>query len=276
MPDSYMEAEKRDASLILIGDLCVEPMAPAFHVEGWDNMPIGRFFNRFGQRFHSIAWYVDEGMQDLYARIHAAGVRTYTTGGQPVTGDEAPRTLFTHPRDTCTQLEFVPGDIGDSVRDPRFRPGWTPLWWAERHPLGIQRYSHVTVTTRDLAKAKEMYVGVLAGTLLHEGDGSPGASSAFVLLGDTVVELAAPVDTSSAIGRHLERWHEGIYSITYQVANLEEAESYLDRKGVKMSHRDEHTMTTDPATSQGCVLGFTTRAIPGDRRPAWGDAVPAQ
>ena len=36
MPDSYMPAEKRDASLVVLGDLCMEPLAPAFSVDGWD------------------------------------------------------------------------------------------------------------------------------------------------------------------------------------------------------------------------------------------------
>ena len=34
MPESYMPTEVRDASLVLIGTLCVEPLAPAFRVEG--------------------------------------------------------------------------------------------------------------------------------------------------------------------------------------------------------------------------------------------------
>ena len=81
MPDSYMPAEKRDASLVVLGDLCVETLAPAFSVEGWDSMPLGRFYRRFGERYHSLAWYVDEGMQDLYDALRSAGVRCYTTGG---------------------------------------------------------------------------------------------------------------------------------------------------------------------------------------------------
>src|SRR5579862_7713837 len=42
MPEGYMAAEKRDASLVLIGELCVEPLAPAFRVPGWEDLPLGR------------------------------------------------------------------------------------------------------------------------------------------------------------------------------------------------------------------------------------------
>src|SRR2546425_1092250 len=53
--NGYSAAEKRDASLVLIGDLVMEPMAPA-REEGAEAMPVGRFHARFGQHLHSIAW----------------------------------------------------------------------------------------------------------------------------------------------------------------------------------------------------------------------------
>jgi hypothetical protein len=36
MDGSYSALEKRDASLIAIGNCIIEPMAPSKHVEGWD------------------------------------------------------------------------------------------------------------------------------------------------------------------------------------------------------------------------------------------------
>src|SRR3954452_2738719 len=81
MPSGYMSAEKRDASLFLIGDLCIEPLAPAMRVDGWDQMPLGRFFTRHGKRLHSLAWYVDEGMGELYDRLRSAGFDCRGTAG---------------------------------------------------------------------------------------------------------------------------------------------------------------------------------------------------
>ena len=52
IPESYMAAEKRDASLVLLGDLCIEPLAPAFRVEGWERMPLGRYYSQHGKRLH--------------------------------------------------------------------------------------------------------------------------------------------------------------------------------------------------------------------------------
>jgi catechol 2,3-dioxygenase-like lactoylglutathione lyase family enzyme len=271
MPDSYGAAEVRDASLVLIGDLCIETLAPAFRVEGWDAKPLGRFYRRLGKRFHSLAWYVDEDMDDLFGRLRGAGIRCYGTGGVRLEGGDPPRTLFTHPRDTWTQLEFVAGSIGGTMRDPRYRPEWNPAWWADRHPLRIQNFSHTTISTRDLARALEFYVGVLQGRLIHEGEVACNqSSSAFVLVGDDLmIELAQPADEASPVALDMQRYHESIYSVTYKVHDVAQAEEYLNRKGVKFSTNDGVTLVTDPATTQGCVMAFTGESVPGDPRPDW-------
>lgn len=285
MPESYMEAEKRDASLVLLGDLCVEPLAPAFRVEGWDRMPLGRYYSQHGKRLHSLAWYVDEGMEDLYRALRAADVECRGTAGVLLTGDYTEGPVFTHPRDTLTQLEFIaapntPG--GPSILpDPRFTAGWSPSWWADYHPVQIQKISHVTVSTYDLAKARDLYTGLLQGTLLHE-DVNPvhGSRSAFVLVGaDTVVELAEPVG-EGPLQADMARFHESLYSLTFKVRDLADARGYLESKGVKFASADATTLVSDPETTQGCVMGFTTWAIPGDPRSDWtdlsGDFIPAQ
>lgn len=271
MPDSYGSAEVRDASLVLLGDLCIEPLAPAFRMEGWDDMPLGRYYRRHGRRLHSLAWYVDEGLDDLFHDLIGAGVRCYGTGGVKLDGSESMLALFTHPRDTCTQLEFVDTKVATMLMDPRFRPDWSPAWWADRHPLHLRKFSHATVTTRDVNLALEVYVGVLKGRLIHEGDvESHGSRSAFVLVGDVIVELAQPAHESSPLAQDMQRYHESLYSLTYKVADLGVAEEYLARKGVKFSVNNGTVLVSDPTTTQGCVMEFSALDVPGDPRSDWG------
>src|SRR5207249_11762022 len=73
---SYAPDLKRHASLVSIGDLCIEPMQPAFEGEGWEKVPLGRFFEHWGPQWHSIAWYVDdvEGLTELRDRLEGADV----------------------------------------------------------------------------------------------------------------------------------------------------------------------------------------------------------
>jgi hypothetical protein len=285
MPEGYMAAEKRDASLVVLGDLCIEPLAPAFRVDGWDKMPLGRFYSRHGKRLHSIAWYVDAGMSDLYDSLRAAGFDCRGTAGVRLTEDYVEGPVFTNPKDTLTQLEFIPAPNvpgGPSMlRDPRYAEGWHPSWWADFHPLQIQKTSHVTVSTFDLARARDIFVGVLQGTLLFEGDNEiHGSHSAFVLVGsDLIIELAEPIE-GGPLQQDMVRFHHGVYSLTFKVRDLEMAREHLDRKGVKTDRVDEETIVTDPETSHGCVMAFTTWEVPGDPRPDWSNItdgpVPAQ
>ena len=55
----YEKAAVRNASLLVIADMVMEPVQLA-DVPGAEQSPIGRFRARFGQHFHSIAWYVDD------------------------------------------------------------------------------------------------------------------------------------------------------------------------------------------------------------------------
>lgn len=274
MPEGYMEAEKRDASLVLLGDLCIEPLAPAFSVDGWDRKPLGRFYLKHGKRLHSIAWYVDEGMGELYERLRAADIECRGTAGVHLADAYVDGPVFTHPRDTLTQLEFIPSPNAPGgpslLRDPRYQPGWSPSWWADYHPLQILKVSHVTLSTDDLAKAIDLYVGVLGGTLLQETDnGQLGARTAFVLVGtDLVIELAQPV-SEGPLQADMARFHHGLYGLTFKVRDLGDAEAHLERKGVKFSHSDSTTLISDPETTHGAVMGFTTEVIPNDPRPDW-------
>jgi hypothetical protein len=285
MPESYMDAEKRDASLVLLGDLCIEPLAPAFRVDGWERMPLGRYYAQHGQRLHSLAWYVDEGMDEIYRTLRAAGVECRGTAGVLLTGDYVGGPVFTHPRDTLTQLEFIPSPNAPGgpslLRDPRFEPNWSASWWADYHPLQIQKVSHLTISTYDMAKARDVYIGLLQGTLLHE-DVNPilGARSAFVLVGsDTIVELAEPMG-EGPLQSDMVRFHQSLYSLTFKVRDLGDAEQYLESKGVKFTSTDDTILVTDADTTNGCVMAFTTWEVPGDPRSDWtalsGDPIPAK
>jgi hypothetical protein len=110
--------------------------------------PLGRFFTRHGQRFHSIAWYVDEGMAELFDTLRAAGFDCRGTAGVRLTGDYVEGPVFTNPADTLTQLEFIPSPNAPGgptlLNDPRYAPGWSPSWWADYHPMQIHEGTVVT------------------------------------------------------------------------------------------------------------------------------------
>src|SRR5271156_2987129 len=79
---NYMPGEKRDASLVILGDAVIEPLAPAFSVQGWDAIPLGRCKPRLGTHWHSMAWYTDDE-SEIWRRCSGKGNRVCVEGGAP-------------------------------------------------------------------------------------------------------------------------------------------------------------------------------------------------
>jgi catechol 2,3-dioxygenase-like lactoylglutathione lyase family enzyme len=271
MDGNYSAMEKRDASLVAIGNCIIEPMAPSKNVEGWDVMPVGRFWKKFGSHWHSLAWYCTE-TGAIWDQLVPRGVRMVTDGGNPLdgrpTGERSATSngsLFTHPKDTGTQLEFYPHVMPS---DPRFAPGWDGEWWAANHPLGLRRLAYATLVVRDMDRAVDMYVGGLGGKLLHEDTSAlTGTRNVYVLIGaDTIVELASPASGDSLAGQDLAAYGDMLHAVAFRVNSLPAAEQHLAGQGIGVIARDDHTIVADPQKTFGAPFRFTTWDVPGDPR----------
>jgi catechol 2,3-dioxygenase-like lactoylglutathione lyase family enzyme len=261
---NYMPGEKRDASLVVLGDCVIEPLAPAFRVDGWDAMPLGRFYQRFGSHWHSIAWYTDDA-GEIWQRCTDNGIRVLVEGGVLTTQRPGPNAaIMTHPRDTIAQLEFMnPYGTSMAELDPRLKPDWDPSWWATSHPLGLVGLAYATVLTRDRERAKHIYTDILGGTLVHEDSSElTGTSNSYVLLGDTVVELATPTQDGTLAAADMAAHGEAFHAATFRVNDLGQAEKYLQSKGIEPLASDETTLLTRPETTHGVPFRWTTGDIP--------------
>jgi hypothetical protein len=104
---------------------------------------------------------------------------------------------------------------------------------------------------------------------LYETDNPVHPSrSAYVLIGDLVVELAQPTG-AGPLQDDMARFHHGIYSLTFKVRDLDDAIQHLERKDVVVQRVDDETVVTDADTSYGCRMSFTTWSIPDDPRTDW-------
>lgn len=269
MDNNYMPGEKRDASLVLLGDTVIEPLAPAFRVEGWDAMPLGRFYNRFGNHWHSIAWYTDDA-GEMWERCTAAGVRVFVEGGVMTSDRPRPRSaIMTHPKDTITQLEFFnPEGSSMSQRDPRINGSdFDPRWWIENHPIKTPGLAYTTILTRDLDRATGIFAGVLGGNVLHKGSSElTGTDDVYVQLGDTVVQLSVPNRDQTVAAADMERNGEIHHGATFRVLDLDATQEYLEHHGIRSLGRDDNTLISDPATTHGAVFRWTTWDVPGGPR----------
>jgi len=78
----YEKMAGRDASLIAIGEVIMEPMMPA-RVANLLNPSVEKFHDRFGQHFHSIAWYVDD-VAEISTQLDQHGLRLFNISGKTV------------------------------------------------------------------------------------------------------------------------------------------------------------------------------------------------
>ncbi|HKV54497.1 MAG TPA: VOC family protein [Candidatus Binataceae bacterium] len=259
----YEKLAGRDASLIAIADVVMEPMMPA-RQEKLQNESVKKFHDRFGQHFHSIAWYVDD-VEAISGELDKHGLRLFNILGKTVKPPHGSFAIWTHPRETHGQLEFALA--GNYTIDPRLQPAWSNAFWHERHPLGIQRASHITVLVRDLPSAKRLYCDVLGGKLIHEEEIPNRKKSAFVAVGeDSVVELAQPLSPSSAEGRDMEQNGEGIHALVFKSADVAKAGKFLESKGLKPESDGPDSIALGKEQAFGMVVGFTRRALPNDPR----------
>jgi catechol 2,3-dioxygenase-like lactoylglutathione lyase family enzyme len=259
----YEKLAGRDASLIAISEVIMEPMMPA-RVANLQNQSVKKFHDRFGQHFHSIAWYVDN-VEEILAQLDRSGLRLFNIVGKQVKPGEEKFAIWTHPKETHGQLEFAV--IGKYSIDPRLQPAWSNAYWAQQHPLGIERASHITVVVRDLPSAKRLYCDILAGKLMHEEETPGRKRSAFVAVGaDTVVELAQPLSQSGPEGQEMERNGEGVYSVTFATRDLSRADTFLKSRQLRPEPDGADSIALGQNQAFGMVMRFTQRKLPNDPR----------
>lgn len=257
----YERPARRTASLTVVCDQCMEPISPSTDPADAQT-PLGRFKARFGNRLHSIAWYVDD-IEAFTSRLLGHGVRLVGLTGRPVSDPAGAVAVWTHPADTGALLEFCPPGF---AADPRLRPDWTTATWRE-HPLGILRTSHVTVLFGDVAAGRRVYGDVLGGELLHTDDTQPAITRSYFAIGtDTVIEVAVPTDDSTPEGLDLAAAGNAVHGVTFAVADLGRAVEFLAAHGVATTPTSAGTVHLDLPPGHGLNLHLTERTIPGDRR----------
>jgi catechol 2,3-dioxygenase-like lactoylglutathione lyase family enzyme len=265
-PKHFADNEKRWASLSMVSDLMLEVIEPSSESAD-QHMPLSKFRNRFGQHFHSFAWYVDvPDVKVLFEQLRTAGVRIAKPGGGFFApGDVDPgNTIFTHPKDTFGQIEFEGLREFWQELDPRFQAGWNVESWRQG-PLGIERLSHMTTVVKDLDRARRFYEDELGAVTFHS-EFTDSSRSVFTLVGsDTVVELAQPTGGDSPLAADLERNGELPHSATFRVGDLSAVSVHAGKLGIGTREGDQ-TITLDSDDCFGAIWSFSDRDLPSDPR----------
>jgi methylmalonyl-CoA/ethylmalonyl-CoA epimerase len=99
-------------------------------------------------------------------------------------------------------------------------------------PLGVH---HIGVAVADLDEAVESYSLLLGGTLEHrETLPDQGVEAASMLLGGSRIELLAPTDDNSPVGRFLVKRGPGMHHIAYEVEDVGKTLADLAAAGTEL------------------------------------------
>ena len=216
----YDEEQRRDASLFVIGDVCIELFAPRDR-----ESLLGASLTRFGNSWHSFEWQVPD-LEAAREALLERGVRitTYRPGSF----------LMTHPADCHGMLiELCPLEM---TGDPRIEPGWTSAAWRDDHPVGITGLHSLSVAVRDLPAATAWLTDLVDGAEVVYRDPRDrlGADVTGVRIADHVVELVQPRTPGGAVGEYLTRLGQRLRSIEFGVVDLARTESHLSGQGLRI------------------------------------------
>ncbi len=219
---------------------------------------VARFLRRHGSHFTNIAFWVED-CRGVAQKLLDHGVRVSLRehGIVESLDDQVFDYMVTHPKDTGgTVFEFLEDQ---KIHDPRHEPWWDDRWWREQHPLGIESLSYSTVVVGDLEKATSFYADTMGCRLIHEDhDAARNAQCRFFSVGDTVVELAAPEDSTSEMAKDLEEHGSIIHSFTFKVADLECVERHAATCELDLRVFGTRGLELDPSQTSGGRFGFVS------------------
>ena len=90
--------------------------------------------------------------------------------------------------------------------------------------LKVQRVNRFSVAVENVADARALYERVFGASFRYGGENKRDSYEAAVLsLGDKSVELLAPTSDKSPLAKFLKKRGPGLYHITLEVENLDEA-----------------------------------------------------
>ena len=138
----------------------------------------------------------------------------------------------------------------------------------------LRRVDHVALAVSDLSASIEHYQRVWGLTLAHrEIVAEQGVEEAMFRLGDTYLQLVAPLSPDTPVGRFIERRGEGLHHIAYEVEGIEAAlasarehELVLVDQEPRRGSRNTRVAFVHPRTNHG-VLVELVEIPPGPADP---------
>ena len=99
----------------------------------------------------------------------------------------------------------------------------------------LNRVDHVGIAVSDLEAAIELYEGTLGMPLVHrETIADQGVEAVLLDVGESHVELLAPLGPETAVGRFVAKRGDGLHHLAYAVDDIDEALASLAEAGIEL------------------------------------------
>ena len=98
-----------------------------------------------------------------------------------------------------------------------------------------KKISHIGIAVKDLASAEALFSTLLSDNdVHHEVVEDQGVRIASFKVGESVIELTAPLDESSPISKFIAKRGEGIHHVAFEVDDVASELSRLKSKGMQL------------------------------------------
>jgi methylmalonyl-CoA/ethylmalonyl-CoA epimerase len=99
----------------------------------------------------------------------------------------------------------------------------------------LSALDHVGVAVEDIDAALGVYTETLGMALVHrETVSEQGVEAALLDVGDSHIELLAPLGPETTVGKFLARRGPGLHHVAYRVASVQDALDALTAAGVRL------------------------------------------
>ena len=138
--------------------------------------------------------------------------------------------------------------------------------------VGVTRLGHVNIVVSDHNAAVEHWRRLFdAEFFLFMYVPEQTTVNNLAVIGDTCVELFAPWDAESVLGRTLTRRGPGMFAVEFTVRDYDQAETAITDRGLRVTHADRGAyFWVHPADLGGIAMEFCPALFAGDpRESAW-------
>lgn len=126
----------------------------------------------------------------------------------------------------------------------------------------LTKIEHIAIAVSNLDAAIDHYVKVWGLSLEHrEVVEDQGVEEAMLRLGESYIQLLAPLGPETTVGKFIERRGEGLHHIAYEVADIDAALESLDAKGIGLidrkplrGSRDTRVAFVHPKSNRGLLV----------------------